>query len=106
MAFDRIAELKLRQAIEKGLLENLPNSGAPLDLEEYFNTPEDVRLAYSILKNANCLPEEVELRNQIARLERSLAGLTDGEAREAVQRQIADATLRLNILLERTRRKR
>ena len=105
MAFDRIAELKLRQAIQEGLLDDLPNRGERLDLEEYFNTPEDVRLAYSILKNANCLPEEVELRNEIARLDRALAAL-DGDARERVQRQIADATLRLNILLERSKHRR
>jgi DnaJ-like protein len=106
MAFDRIAELKLRQAIEEGLLEDLPNSGEPLDLEEYFSMPEHVRMAYSILKNANCLPEELELRNEIARLDRALAAVGDADARERVQRQIADATLRLNILLERNKRAR
>jgi Domain of unknown function (DUF1992) len=106
MAFERIAELRLRQAIEEGLLEDLPNRGARLELEEYFNTPEDVRMAYSILKNANCLPEEVELRNEIARLERTAASAADGDARDRVQKQIAHATLRLNILLERNKRKR
>ncbi len=106
MAFERIAEQRLRQAIEQGWLDDLPNRGERLDLEEYFATPEDVRLAYSVLKNANCLPEEIELRNEIARLERTLASLGDVDARRRTEREIADRTLRLNLLVERARRKR
>jgi DnaJ-like protein len=43
------------------VFENLPGAGKPLDLEEYFNTPEDLRMAFSILKNANCAPPEAEM---------------------------------------------
>jgi len=40
--------------------EDLPGKGKPLDLEEYFSWPEDLRLGFSILKNSGHLPEEVE----------------------------------------------
>ena len=43
MPFERLAEQRLRQAIEDGLLDDLPNRGEPLDLEEYFATPEHLR---------------------------------------------------------------
>jgi len=64
--FDRIAELKIREAIAEGKFDRLPNAGQPLDLEEYFQTPAEWRLAYSVLKSAKCLPAEVELLNEIA----------------------------------------
>ena len=73
MSFRRIAEGRIREAMEQGVFENLPGAGKPLDLEEYFNTPEDRRMAFSILKNANCPPPEVELLKEVARLEQAVA---------------------------------
>ena len=102
MPFERIAELRLRQAIEDGLLDDLPNRGDRIDLEEYFATPENLRVAYSILKNANCLPEEVEIRNAIAALERRLRSTSSGE-RQTVEYEVARLTLRLDLLRERAR---
>jgi hypothetical protein len=105
VAFERIAEQRLRQAIQDGWLDDLTNRGERIDLEEYFSTPEDVRMAYSVLKNANCLPEEVELRNEIARLQHALASASAAD-RPRMQQAVADRTLRLNVLIERNTRKR
>lgn len=105
MAFDRIAEQRLRQAISEGWLDDLPNRGGKIDLEEYFRTPEDIRVAYSVLKSANCLPEEVELRNEIGRLERAIAS-ANADAAPRLQQKIADRTLQLNLLIERAKRTR
>jgi hypothetical protein len=38
----------IQEAMQRGEFENLPGKGKPLNLSDYFNTPEDVRLAYSI----------------------------------------------------------
>jgi hypothetical protein len=104
MSFERIAEFRLRQAIDDGLLDDLPNRGERLDLDEYFATPEDHRVAYSILKNANCLPEEVEIRNEIGALQRAQGRTASSDERRALQQRIADLTLRLDLLRERRRR--
>lgn len=106
VAFERNAEQRLRQAISDGWLDDLPNRGERLDLEEYFRTPEDVRLAYSVLKNANCLPEEVELRNEIVRLDHARSMATDDMDRRHIEREIADRTLRLNLIADQNRRRR
>ena len=103
MPFERLAEARLRQAIDEGLLDDLPNRGEPLALEEYFATPEDVRVAYSILKNANCLPEEVQLRNEIVALESARASARSPKGRRAIEQQIADLTLRIDLLRDRER---
>ena len=101
MNFSRIAENRIREAMEQGEFDNLPGAGQPLSLEEYFSTPEDLRMAYSVLKNANCRPLEVELLNEIARLQQAVTAATDAAAREPLERQLADRRTELAILLER-----
>jgi hypothetical protein len=49
MAFDRIVEAIIKDAMERGEFDNLPGKGKPIDLTEYFDTPEEVRLANSLL---------------------------------------------------------
>ena len=101
MSFTRLAEARIRQAIEEGEFENLPNAGQPLDLEEYFRTPADLRMAYAILKSANCVPLEVEMLNEVARLEREASAATDPIARGRLQRTLAERRMELAVRLER-----
>jgi hypothetical protein len=101
MSFNRIAENRIREAMEQGEFDNLPGAGKPVSLEEYFNTPEDLRMAYSILKNANYRPMEVELLNEIARLEQAIVAAPDDAARAPLGRTLATRRTELAILLER-----
>ena len=57
---DLIAERKIAAAIANGELDNLPGAGQPLDLDDDALVPEDLRLAYRILKNAGIAPPEVK----------------------------------------------
>ena len=101
MPFSRIAENRIREAMAQGQFERLPGAGRPLDLEEYFSTPEDLRMAYSILRSANCVPAEVELLNEISRLERAIAETADATAKQALQRALVNGQTQLAIALER-----
>jgi hypothetical protein len=101
MSFNRIADNRIREAMEQGEFDNLPGAGQPLNLEDYFNTPEDLRMAYSVLKNANCRPAEVELLHEIARLEQQVAVAPDAATREPLQRALANRRTEFAILLER-----
>ena len=91
--------------MEQGWLENLPGAGQPLNLEEYFSTPEDLRMAYSILKSANCAPAEVELLNEISRLERAVAQTEDTGTRKQLQRALTDRQTELAVMLEQRSRR-
>jgi hypothetical protein len=107
MPFSHIAERRIREAMAQGHFENLPGAGRPLNLEDYFSTPEEVRMAYSILKNANCAPAEVELLNEVSRLERELAQAADVAARESLQRALTNRRTELAIVFEhRSRREK
>jgi hypothetical protein len=67
---DFLAEQKIAEAVSRGELEGLPGEGRPLELDDDKLIPEDLRLAYRILKNAGFVPPEVEALNEIADLER------------------------------------
>jgi hypothetical protein len=104
MSFTRLAEARIRQAIEEGQFKNLANAGQPLDLEEYFSAPAELRMAYSILKNANCVPIEVELLKDVARLEQAIDRATDPAECADLQRKLADRKVELAVRLERRRK--
>ena len=106
MPFSRLAENRIREAMAQGRFENLPGAGQPLNLEEYFSTPEDLRMAHSILRTANCVPAEVELLNEVSRLERAVAETADATARSSLQRALTHRRTQLAVVLEHTSRRR
>ena len=106
MAFERVAEERIRRALAEGKFDNLARAGEPLDLEEYFATPEDLRMAYSILKNARCVPAEVGLLNEIARLKDALAGADDRKLKESLSQTLSRRQTELSVLLEQRVRHR
>ncbi|ABW67229.1 DnaJ family domain-containing protein [Desulfosudis oleivorans] len=92
--FEKIVEQRIERARREGAFDNLPGTGKPLALEDDRHIPEDLRLAYKILKNAGCLPPEIELRKEICRTEDLLAGETDVKEQYRLTR-------RLNLLITR-----
>jgi hypothetical protein len=66
--FNKIAEKKIKEAIENKELENLEGFGKPVDNSEYFSAPEEERIATHILKNAGVVPEELKIRKKIDNL--------------------------------------
>ena len=73
--FSKIVEERIREAQLKGEFENLAGAGQPLELEEDRHIAEELRLSYKILKNADCLPPEIELKKEIERTEELLEGM-------------------------------
>lgn len=52
-------ERAIKEAMREGLFDNLPGTGKPLKMfsEEDPNTPEDMRLAYKIMKDNDIVPD-------------------------------------------------
>ena len=90
--FERIAENRILEAIEAGQFDNLPGKGQPLNLEDDSQIPPELKMAYKILKNADCLPPELELRKEIRTLQELVASMED-EAEKLLQMR------RLNFLM-------
>ena len=69
---DFLVEQRLQDAVSRGELDNLPGSGRPLDLDDDRLVPEDERVAYRILKNAGCVPPELEVVKKLVLLRTKL----------------------------------
>ncbi|MCJ7585460.1 MAG: DUF1992 domain-containing protein [Anaerolineales bacterium] len=106
MPIDRAIEAIIREAMARGEFDNLPGKGKTIDLTDYFNTPEDLRLAYSIMKNAGVLPEEVEILKEIEALNSELEACTDESQRKQLKKKIEDRKMRVSLLLEGHRARR
>ena len=94
--FQKIVEERIRKAQEEGEFDNLPGLGKPLCLEDGC-VPEELRLAYKILKNADCLPPEIELKKEITRMEDVLAGMTDVAEKHRALKRLNFLILKLNM---------
>lgn len=105
MSIESAIEQKIKEAIARGEFDGLSGAGKPLDLTDYFATPEDVRMGYSILKSNNFVPEEVELMKEIAGLREKLRISTAAEERKALEKQISDNMLSLSLILEKNKRR-
>ena len=106
MNFDKVVESIIKEAMERGEFDNLPGKGKPIDLTAYFDTPEDVRAAYSLLKNAGMVPREVELLKEIAELKQVESALVEEKKREEIRRQIAQKQIEFSLMMERNHKKR
>jgi hypothetical protein len=93
----RIAEERIRKAQEDGAFDNLPGKGKPLCLDDDEWLPQELRLTYKILKNANCLPGEIEIRKEIFSLRQLLDAAIDPETRGDLRRELNRLVLRLNL---------
>jgi hypothetical protein len=65
---DQWAERHILDAQTKGEFDNLPGSGAPLELDDDSHVPPELRAGYRLLKNAGCLPPELALRKDAVAL--------------------------------------
>ncbi len=101
LAFEIIAEQRIREAIERGEFDGLPGAGQPLRLDDDSMVPPELRVAYRILKNAGCLPPELELRKEIVTLRELIASIEDEGARREKIRELSARLLRLSILMKR-----
>ncbi len=79
--FSKIAEQRIREAIENGEFEDLENSGRPINFEDDTWVPEDLRSAYRILKNSGCIPPELELRKEVLSLRDLINTIDDDKER-------------------------
>jgi hypothetical protein len=100
--FQRIAEQRILEAQRAGAFDNLPGKGKPLALEDLSWVPDDLRIGYMVLKNANVLPPEAELLKDIHTIEDLLKHIEDEGERRALARSIQWKMIRLDMLKRRS----
>ncbi|MEJ8323183.1 DUF1992 domain-containing protein [Kosakonia sacchari] len=65
---DQWAERHILDAQQKGEFDNLPGRGEPLLLDDDSHVPAELRAGYRLLKNAGCMPPELEYRKEAVML--------------------------------------
>jgi len=94
--FEKIVEERIKKAQQEGLFDNLSGRGAPLALDQEHHVASELKLAYKILKNADCLPPELELKKEIERTEQLLAGMPDTAQRHRVLKKLNYMIMKVN----------
>ena len=92
---DSLAEEQIQAAIRRGEFDDLPGSGQPLALDDDSGVPDELRVAYRILRNADCLPPELTLRNEIHQLESLLDQAELAAEQRSVRRRLCLLKARL-----------
>ncbi|MCP4622423.1 MAG: DUF1992 domain-containing protein [bacterium] len=94
--FAKLVEERIRKAQQKGDFNNLAGSGKPIELDDDSHVSEDLRLTHKILKNANCLPPEIELKKEIERTEDLLDGMEDTAQKYRTLKKLNFLIMKLN----------
>jgi hypothetical protein len=99
--FSKIAEQRIREAIENGAFDDLEGSGKPIRLEDETWIPEDLRPVYRVLKNAGCIPPELELRKEVLSLGELIHTLDDDRERMKKIRELNFKLMKLGEMRKR-----
>ena len=93
---DLWAERHIADAQRNGEFDNLPGQGKPLMLDDDSAVPEELRSGYRLLKNAGCLPPELEQRKEALALVDLLNGIhKEDERYQELSRRLALMELKL-----------
>ena len=98
---ETLADRRIIDAERDGEFDNLPGAGKPLDLYEDPMIPEDLRMAYRILKNSGYVPPEVHALRELRELERFVEQ-AEGDIRARGLRRLE--MLRMKLELENPQR--
>ncbi|HVE55461.1 MAG TPA: DUF1992 domain-containing protein [Pyrinomonadaceae bacterium] len=105
MSLEKLLDEQIQKAIAEGKFDNLKGTGKPLDLDGYFATPEDIRVGYTLLKNNDFVPEEIELLKEIGILREKIKSCIDETEKKILSKKLNEQSLALTMILERNKRK-
>jgi hypothetical protein len=87
--------------MEEGVFDNLKGAGRPLRFEDETWVPEDLRLTYRVLKNAGCIPPELEKWKEIMNLKDMINTIDDDRERLRKLRELNFRIMEVNMIRKR-----
>jgi hypothetical protein len=97
-AIQIIAERKIKEAIDEGGLNLEAWYNHPLPQSNDSMIPEDLRLAYKMLKNSGYMPPELETKMEIQKLEDLIAANEDEHTRVKQIKKLNYLVMKLNAM--------
>ncbi|WP_066393570.1 DnaJ family domain-containing protein [Neobacillus mesonae] len=102
--FQMISEDRIKKAYEDGEFENLPGYGKPIKLEDLSHIPEELRMAYKLLKNSGYSEEESSIRQEMMTIEDLIKKCDDSTEWAGLQKKLNEKLLRFNQLMSKRRK--
>lgn len=92
----------LQESLQNGELKSAKSWGKPLEEDRaYWDTPEEYRLAFKILKDAGYGPPEIQMMQEIAMLRKELDRTPEESVdRRELEKKISELQLKVAIRLE------
>jgi hypothetical protein len=94
-----VSEDRIKRAYKDGEFENLPGYGKPLNLEDLSAVPEELRMAYQLLKNSGFSHEGNKLRQEVMTIEDLIRKCEDPEEQAQLSQQLGQKLLKYNKLM-------
>ena len=91
-----IAEARIAEAMRKGEFENLEGQGKKIVYADESMIPEDLRMAYKILKNAGYVPQDLLEEKEIITATELLAAATDEQERYRQMQKLNYLIMKVN----------
>ncbi|KYD03514.1 DUF1992 domain-containing protein [Heyndrickxia sporothermodurans] len=101
MDFFRLTEDRIREAYKNGEFKNLPGYGKPLPDDELANIPEDLRMAYRIMRNAGFSPEEASVKKELMTIEDLIKQSKNELNKEELTHKLNEKMLKYNELVSK-----
>lgn len=101
---DEQIAMALQEALDNGELRGTRGWGKPLHFGDgYDETPQELRMAFKMLKDSGFVPPEIEWMRRAAELRTQLAAAGDESVAEPLRRELADLQQRIALRLEKLR---
>jgi len=94
-----VSEERIKRAYKDGEFDNLPGYGKPLKLEDLSAVPQELRMAYQLLKNNGFSPEGNKLRQEVMTIEDLIRKCENPEEKEQFNQQLGQKLLKYNKLM-------
>ncbi|MEC1154727.1 DUF1992 domain-containing protein [Cytobacillus horneckiae] len=99
--FSILAEERIKQAQREKQFDHLPGAGKPLPKDELASVPENVRMAYRIMKNAGYTSEESEIKLEMITIKDLIKACETEEAKKQLNQELNEKILKYNRLLSK-----
>ncbi|RBP93150.1 uncharacterized protein DUF1992 [Cytobacillus firmus] len=101
--FSILSEDRIKKAYKDGEFDHLPGYGKPLPFDDLSSVPENLRMAYRIMKNAGFTDEENRMKKEMLTIEDLIKQCEDQEEKKALQKKLNEKMLRFNSMISKRR---
>ena len=95
-----LVEMRIRKAMADGGFDNLPGKGKPIDLKNYYDIPEHLRIGYHMMKDSGFIPEEVRLKKEMEILKEKIANCQSTGEEKKLRKELNEISQQFNFYME------